>query len=106
MPRCPNGTRRNKNTGKCEPKNKSKSKNNKTLKSPTDKCVKGVKMPNHRIDNIIKFEKKVNESIGLSREDGYYNKMEMYLNKLCFPKNTKWTNIGSFSTAIGAANKP
>ena len=54
MKRCPNGSRRNKSTKKCEPKNKSTSK-----KSTSRKCSKGVPMPPHRIENIIKMEKQM-----------------------------------------------
>ena len=54
--RCPNGSRRNKTTKKCEPTTKSAnnppSKKAKTIK----KCGKGVTMPPHRIENIVKME--------------------------------------------------
>jgi hypothetical protein len=101
--RCPNGTRRNKTTGKCEPKNKSMSKsspksNNKTVKN-LDKCAKGVKMPEHRIENIIKFEKSIDDATGMSKNAEYYKKMETILKSLCFPKNTQWQNTGTFTVA-------
>ena len=111
MPRCPNGTRRNKTTGKCEPKNKSMSKKspspkpkNKTAKV-TNKCSKGVKMPQHRIENIIKYEKRLNDTVGMSHNAEYYNQMEAILNKLCFPKNTNWERTGTYTTATIAAIK-
>jgi hypothetical protein len=112
MPRCPNGTKRNKSTGKCEPSNKSvskkspspspKPKKNKTSKN-TDKCSKGVKMPPHRIEKIIKHEKLVNDAVGMSQDAEYYNEMEMVLNKLCFPKNTNWEKTGTYTSASIAA---
>lgn len=107
MPRCPNGTTRNKTTGKCEPKNKSMSKKSPSPKNKTaknkDKCSKGVKMPQHRIENIIKYEKILNDAVGMSKYTEYYNEMEMVLNKLCFPKNTNWERTGTYTTASIAA---
>jgi hypothetical protein len=109
MHRCPNGTKRNKSTGKFEPNNKSVSKKspspkpkNKTSKN-TDKCSKGVKMPQHRIENIIKYEKVVNDAVGMSQDTEYYNEMKMVLNKLCFPKNTNWEKTGTYTSASIAA---
>jgi len=52
MPRCPNGTRRNKKTGKCEPK---KSPKNKTVKSKTPSPVKS-KTPSPKSGKIKRFE--------------------------------------------------
>jgi len=113
MPRCPNGTRRNKSTGKCEANNKSISKKspspkpspkpkNKTVKN-TSKCSKGIKMPPHRIENIIKYEKVVNDAVGMSQDTEYYNEMKMVLNKLCFQKNTNWEKTGTYTSASIAA---
>jgi hypothetical protein len=44
MPRCPNGTRRNKSTGNCEPNNVKSKKNEKTApkKKTQKKCPKGT----------------------------------------------------------------
>lgn len=96
MKRCPNGSRRNKSTKKCEPKNKSTSK-----KSTSRKCSKGVPMPPHRIENIIKMEKQM--AFVLEEEERpkpeYYEKMQKYLEGLCFPRDTKWANIYGFSAA-------
>lgn len=102
MKRCPNGTRRNKSSKKCEPKNKST-----TKKSTSRKCSKGVNMPPHRIKNIIKFEKQMASILELEDkpEPEYYERMEKYLNGLCFPRDTNWANVGSFSVAIHKAIK-
>ena len=115
MPRCPNGTTRNKTTGKCQPKNKSISKSSPSPKSSpkpknktakvTNKCSKGVKMPQHRIENIIKYEKRINDAVGMSQNADFYNQMEAILNKLCFPKNTNWERTGTYTTATIAAIK-
>lgn len=105
--RCPNGTRRNKTTRKCEPKNKSMSKKspspspkpkNKTSKAKNP-CVKGIKMPQHRIDDIIEHERKKNES------EERYAKMENDLNNSCFPKKTDWNKIRTYTLASYAAIK-
>lgn len=105
MPRCPNGTRRNKTTGKCEPKNKSMSKKspspkpkNKTSKAKNP-CVKAIKMPQHRIDDIIKHERKKNES------EERYAKIENDLHNFCFPKKTDWNKIRTYTLASYAAIK-
>jgi len=94
MKRCPNGTRRNKSSKKCELKNKSVSK-----KSPSIKCSKGVKMPTHRIENIIKFEKELHSTLGQTPEPEFYERMEKYLHGLCFPRDTNWAKIGSLIVA-------
>ena len=102
MKRCPNGSRRNKSSKKCEPKNKST-----TKKSTSRKCSKGVSMPPHRIKNIIKFEKQMASILELEDkpEPEFYERMEKYLNNLCFPRDTNWANVGSFSVAIHKAIK-
>lgn len=102
MKRCPNGSRRNKSSKKCEPKNKST-----TKKSTSRKCSKGVSMPPHRIKNIIKFEKQMASILELEDkpEPEYYERMEKYVNGLCFPRDTNWANVGSFSVAIHKAIK-
>lgn len=99
MKRCPNGSRRNKSSKKCEPKNKSIAK-----KSTSRKCNK---MPPHRIKNIIKFEKQMVSILELEDkpEPEFYERMEKYLEGLCFPRDTNWVNVGSFSVAIHKANK-
>lgn len=96
MPRCPNGSRRNKSTKKCEPKNKSSSK-----KSTSRKCSQGVPMTPHRIENIIKMEKQMASFLEEEEQPGpeYYERMKKYLEGLCFPKETKWSNIYAFSAA-------
>lgn len=96
MPRCPNGSRRNKSTKKCEPKNKSISK-----KSTSRKCSQGVPMPPHRIEKIIKMEKQLASVLEEEEQPGpeYYERMQKYLEGLCFPKDTKWSNILVFSVA-------
>jgi hypothetical protein len=102
MKRCPNGSRRNKTSKKCEPKNKTISK--KSMKK-CKKCSKGVHMPPHRIENIIKFEKQMASILETKPEPEYYAKMEKYIEGLCFPRDTKWINLGSFSSAIHNAIK-
>jgi hypothetical protein len=111
MPRCPNGTTRNKSTGKCEPKNKSISKKspspkpkNKTSKV-THKCSKGVKMPEFRIENIIKYEKRINDAVGISHNAEFYKRMETVLKNICFPKNNNWERTGTYTTATIVAIK-
>lgn len=96
--RCPNGTRRNKTSKKCEPKSGSKSspKKSKTMR----KCSKGVSMPPHRIENIMKFEKSVSSEFKLDISPGYFEKMEKHLQELCFPRDTNWSKISSFTVAL------
>jgi hypothetical protein len=100
MKRCPNGSRRNKSSKKCEPKNKSIAK-----KSTSSKCSKGVEMPPHRIKNIIKFEKQMASILEHKPEPEFYERMEKYLEGLCFPRDTNWANVGSFSLAICKAKE-
>ena len=96
--RCPNGTRRNKTSKKCEPKSGSKTrpkqspKKSKTMR----KCSKGVSMPPHRIENIMKFEKSISSDI----EPEYFERMEKRLNELCFARDTNWSKIGSYIVAV------
>ena len=101
--RCPNGTRRNKTTKKCESKSGSKTSSNKS--KTMRKCSKGVSMPLHRIENIIKFEKKVSSVFTLDIHPEYFEKMEKHLENLCFPRNTNWSKINSFSVALHHSNK-
>lgn len=105
MKRCPNGSRRNKSSKKCEPKNKSTSRKSTSRKSTSRKCSKGVNMPPHRIKNIIKFEKQVASMLEQNLDPEYYERMERYLNDLCFPRDTNWVNVVSFSIAINKAIK-
>jgi hypothetical protein len=108
--RCPNGTRRNKTSGKCEPTNsvrpKSPKKNNKTAKkSPVEKCNK---MPDHRIKGIIRFEKLSDSTFdaGKKRNPGYYEGLEKNLKEFCFPKNfgyKQWNEISSYDIALRRA---
>ena len=97
MKRCPNGSRRNKSTKKCEPKNKSTKKS-----TSAKKCSQGVPMPPHRIEKIIKMEKQMasvlEEQPGLETPE-YYERMKKYLEGLCFPRDTKWSDILVFSVA-------
>ena len=104
--RCPNGSRRNKTTKKCEPTTKSAnnppSKKAKTIK----KCSKGVNMPPHRIENIVKMEKNMNETILHEKPSPeYYQKMKTFLENACFPKGTKWHEVLTFSGAYHKAYK-
>jgi hypothetical protein len=108
--RCPNGTRRNKTTGKCEPTNsirsKSPKKNNKTAKkSPVEKCNK---MPDHRIKDVIRFEKLQDSTFdgGKNRSPEYYKGLEKKLKELCFPKNfgyKQWLETSSYDIALRRA---
>jgi hypothetical protein len=99
MKRCPNGSRRNKSTKKCEPKNKSTSKNKSAKKSTSRKCSKGVPLPPHRIENIIKMEKQMASVLEEQPGPEYYKRMEKYLEGLCFPRDTNWASIYGFSAA-------
>lgn len=98
--RCPNGTRRNKTTKNCEPTNKSSTRKS-TPNKP--KCGKGIDMPQARIQKLIKTEKKFNDAFSRPKSDEYYETMERDLNKLCFPKDTKWTDVIGFSRAVQIA---
>lgn len=103
MPRCPNGTRRNKNTLQCEPKNKTISNNS------TKKCTKGKRMPRYCIEKIIKTEKTLHNAIweqgNENRKPEYYENMKTYLKTVCFPRNTKWSDLVTLMEAINAAEK-
>jgi len=61
-------------------------------------------MPTHRIKNIIKFEKQMASILEHKPEPEFYERMEKYLEGLCFPRDTNWSNVGSFSVAIHKAN--
>uniref|UniRef100_A0A6C0DD44 Uncharacterized protein n=1 Tax=viral metagenome TaxID=1070528 RepID=A0A6C0DD44_9ZZZZ len=100
--RCPNGTRRNKTTGKCEPTNsmrsKSPKKNNKTAKkTPVKRCNK---MPPHRIHDIVERERGIDEAISFKRRPDYYERMKTKLESLCFPKGTEWTKVSGYDIAL------
>jgi hypothetical protein len=62
-------------------------------------------MPPHRIKNIIKFEKQMASILEHKPEPEFYERMEKYLEGLCFPRDTNWANVGSFSLAICKAKE-
>jgi len=104
--RCPNGTRRNKKTGRCEAAKsiiaKSKTKT-RTQKKTIKQCKKGASMPQHRIRDIVAFEKLVDNASGLSKNPEYYEIMEKNLQNFCFSKdikdNQRWNKISSYYIA-------
>jgi len=110
-PRCPNGTRRNKKSGRCEAaaaktktQKKTQTKTQSKTKPKTIKnCKKGVSMPQHRIRDIIAFEKLVDNASGLTKNPEYYEIMEKNLQNFCFSKdikdNQKWNTITSYYVA-------
>jgi hypothetical protein len=56
-------------------------------------------MPPHRIENIIKMEKQMASVLEEQPGPEYYERMEKYLEGLCFPRDTKWASIYGFSAA-------
>jgi len=56
-------------------------------------------MPPHRIENIIKMEKQMASVLEEKPGPEYYERMEKYLEGLCFPRDTNWASIYGFSAA-------
>jgi len=60
-------------------------------------------MPQHRIRDIIAFEKLVDNASGLTKNPEYYEIMEKNLQNFCFSKdikdNQKWNTITSYYVA-------
>lgn len=98
------GTKRNKSYSKSRSRSASRSpkRSNKTVKKTVKRCNK---MPEHRIKNLIEFEKKSDSASNINRSPGYYEKVKARLETLCFPKNAEWGKLGTLSTALYAANK-
>jgi hypothetical protein len=71
-------------------------------KTPVKRCNK---MPEHRIKNLIEFEKMSDAASNINRSPGYYEKLKPRLETLCFPKNAQWEKLGTLTTALYAANK-
>ena len=100
----PNKTKRNNSSSRSRSSSRSSSRSpnrSKTEKKPVKRCNK---MPAHRIDNIIKFEKRrIDEASNQNRSPGYYEKMKKRLESLCFPKDTNWENTGTYFVALSKA---
>lgn len=94
------GTKRNKSSSKS--RSRSQKRSNKTVKNTVKRCNK---MPEHRIKNLIEFEKRSDSASNMNRSPGYYEKVKNRLETLCFPKNAEWGKLTTLSTAIYAANK-
>ena len=60
-------------------------------------------MPEHRIKNLIEFEKRSDAASNMIRSSEYYKDMENHLRVLCFPKNTNWERTGTYFVATHAA---
>ena len=88
--RCPNGTRRNKKTKKCEPKNAKPKINSKTR---SVKNVKGVAMPAHRIKMIMDYERHDQETFGSHGMD-HETLLKLKYDKL---KEARWKRGTDFS---------
>jgi len=93
------GTKHNKSSSKS--RSKSPKRSNKTVKKTVKRCNK---MPEHRIKNLIEFEKISDSASNINRSPRYYEKLKARLETLCFPKNAQWEKLGTLSTALYAAN--
>ena len=85
--RCPNGTRRNKQTKKCVSKNTKPKMHSKT------KSVKGVAMPAHRIKMIMDYERHDQETFGSHGMD-HQTLLKLKYDKL---KEARWKRGTDFS---------
>jgi hypothetical protein len=94
------GTKRSKSRSRST--SKSPKRSNKTVKKSVKRCNK---MPEHRIKNLIEFEKRSDAASNMNRSPGYYEKVKARLETLCFPKNAQWEKLGTLTTALYAANK-
>jgi hypothetical protein len=105
MARCPNGSRRNKKgecvkTGASTPKSKTSSSRSNKTKSVKSRSPLGVAMPVHRIAMIMDGEKGFYRLLKLPPPHAdYYNMMEKMLLQLRYHRDTKWTDLTSFSVA-------
>lgn len=101
--RCKNGTRRNKNTGKCQTYKKLSTKKTKKIKK-TKKNLNEVSMPLNRIKNIMKFEKETFNKLYLGEDNDTLLKLkEKNLREAKFPKGTKFTEMTTYSIAMAGA---
>jgi hypothetical protein len=104
--RCPSGTRRNKTTGLCEPKNtsrvNSKEKRNKTAKKYVTKALVGKKMPEAQIERIINSEKSL-ERVGkmntFRHNEEEYEKKRKAMKELRFDRDMDLSKINYFKKA-------
>ena len=104
--RCPSGTRRNKTTGLCQPKNtsrvNSKEKRNKTAKKYVTRVLVGKKMPEAQIERIINSEKSL-ERIGkmntFKHNEEEYEKKRKAMKELRFDRDMDLSKISYFKKA-------
>jgi len=104
--RCPRGSRRNKTTGLCEPKNtyrvNSKEKRNKTAKKYVTRELLGKKMPEAQIERIINSEKKL-ERIGemntFKHNEEEYEMKRKAMKELRFDRDMDLSKISYFKKA-------
>jgi hypothetical protein len=92
--RCPNGSRRNKATKKCEPRTMSKRKSVKRISKPKSvKTTKGIVMPANRIKMIMDFERVDQETLGSHGMD-HETLLKLKYDKL---KESHWKRGTDFS---------
>jgi len=100
-PRCPNGTRRNKETGNCESTGKTQTKTNTRKRTTTAKReLLGKKLPEAQIERIMTREKwQYIKKARTKEEEEEYEKKKKALKELRFDRDLNLAKIYSFNTA-------